>query len=211
MIVADVMTTDVVKVRPSMPLKEVAEVLIARGISGVPVVDAEGRVLGVVSETDILAKEQGAVERAGLLHRLLSPDTRSEQAKVEATTAAEAMTSPPVTTTPHATIAEAAATMLEHCVNRLPVVDGPSLRGIVTRADLVRAFIRPDAEIAHQVQDEVLRRRLWIKPEDVQVSVERGSVRLQGHVESDKVARKVESLVRDLPGVVEVDSYLRTG
>jgi CBS domain-containing protein len=211
MIVADVMTTDVVKVRPSMPLKEVAEILISRGISGVPVVDAEGRVLGVVSETDILAKEQGAIDRAGLLHRLLSPDTRSEQAKVEATTAGEAMTSPAVTTRPSATIAEAAATMLEHCVNRLPVVDGPSLRGIVTRADLVRAFIRPDAEIAHQVQDEVLRRKLWIKPEDVQISVERGSVRLQGHVESEKVARRVESLVRGLPGVVEVDSYLRTG
>ena len=101
--------------------------------------------------------------------------------------------------------------MLEHCVNRLPVVDGTQLRGIVTRADLVRAFIRPDVEIAHQVQDEVLRRKLWIKAEDVQVSVERGSVRLQGHVESEKVARKVESLVRDLPGVVEVDSYLRVG
>jgi CBS domain-containing protein len=210
MIVDDVMTTDVVKVRPSMPLKEVAEVLIARGISGVPVVDAEGRVLGVVSETDILAKEQGTIEH-GLLHRLLSPDTRSEQAKVEATTAAEAMTSPAVTIPPSATIAEAAARMLEHCVNRLPVIDGPSLRGIVTRADLVRAFIRPDAEIAHQVQDEVLRRKLWIKSEDVQVSVERGSVRLQGHVQSEKVARKVESLVRDLPGVVEVDSYLRVG
>jgi CBS domain-containing protein len=121
------------------------------------------------------------------------------------------MTSPAVTIAPHATVAEAAATMLEHCVNRLPVVDGPALRGIVTRADLVRAFIRPDAEIAHQIQDEVLRRKLWIKAEDVQVSVERGSVRLQGHVQSDKVARRVESLVRDLPGVVEVDSYLRTG
>src|ERR671936_785351 len=114
MIVADVMTTNVVKVRPSMPLKEVAELLLSRGISGVPVVDAEGRVLGVVSETDILAKEQGAIERAGLLHRLLSPDTRSEQAKVEATTAAEAMTSPAVTVSPHATVAEAATRMLEH-------------------------------------------------------------------------------------------------
>jgi CBS domain-containing protein len=211
MTVADVMTTDVVQVWPSMPLKELAELLLSRGISGAPVVDAEGRVLGVVSETDILAKEQGSVDARSLLHRLLSPATRAEQAKVEATTASEAMTSPAVTIAPHATVAEAAATMLEHCVNRLPVVDGPSLRGIVTRADLVRAFIRPDAEIAHQVQDEVLRRKLWIKPEDVQVSVERGSVRLQGHVESEKVARKVESLVRDLPGVFDVDSYLRVG
>jgi CBS domain-containing protein len=211
MIVADVMTTDVVKVQPSMPLKEVAELLLSRGISGVPVVDAEGRVLGVVSETDILAKEQGSVDPRSLLHRLLSPGARAEQAKLDATTAAQAMTSPAVTIPPHATVAEAAAKMLEHCVNRLPVIDGPSLRGIVTRADLVRAFIRPDAEIAHQVQDEVLRRRLWIKAEDVQVSVERGSVRLQGHVQSEKVARKVESLVRDLPGVVDVDSYLRTG
>jgi CBS domain-containing protein len=201
----------VVKVRPATPLKEVAEILISRGISGVPVVDAEGRVLGIVSETDILAKEQGTIEHAGLLHRLLFPDTRSEQTKVEATTASQAMTSPAVTTTPHATVAEAASTMLEHCVNRLPVIDGPSLRGIVARADLVRAFIRPDADIARQVQDEVLRRKLWIKPEDVRVSVERGSVRLQGHVQSEKVARKVESLVRDLPGVVEVDSYLRVG
>jgi CBS domain-containing protein len=211
MIVADVMTTEVVRVRPSVPLKEVAEILIARGISGVPVVDGDGRVLGVVSETDILAKEQGAIERGGLLHRLLSPDTRSEQAKVEATTAAQAMTAPAVTIPPSATVAEAAAAMLEHCVNRLPVVDGRQLRGIVTRADLVRAFIRPDAEIERQIQDELLRRRLWIKPQDVQVSVEQGSVRLQGHVESDKLAQRVETLVRDLPGVVEVDSYLRVG
>ena len=211
MIVADVMTTEVVRVRPSVPLKEVAEILIARGISGVPVVDGDGRVLGVVSETDILAKEQGAIERGGLLHRLLSPDTRSEQAKVEATTAAQAMTAPAVTIPPSATVAEAAAAMLEHCVNRLPVVDGRQLRGIVTRADLVRAFIRPDAEIERQIEDELLRRRLWIKPQDVQVSVEQGSVRLQGHVESDKLAQRVETLVRDLPGVVEVDSYLRVG
>jgi CBS domain-containing protein len=211
MIVAEVMTTDVVKVRPSTPLKQVAELLLSRGISGAPVVDAEGRVLGVVSETDILAKEQGSVDPRSLLHRLFSPGARAEQAKLDATTAAQAMTSPAVTIRPSATIAEGAAAMLEHCVNRLPVVDGPTLRGIVTRADLVRAFVRPDAEIAQQVQEEVLRRRLWIRPEDVQVFVERGSVRLQGHVQSDKVARRVESLVRDLPGVVEVDSYLRVG
>lgn len=211
MIVADVMTTDVVKVRPSMPLKQVAELLLARGISGAPVVDAEGRVLGVVSETDVLAKEQGSVDPRSLLHRLLSPRARADQAKLDAVTAAQAMTSPVVSIPPHATVAEAAAKMLEHCVNRLPVIDGPTLRGIVTRADLVRAFVRPDVEIAQQVREEVLRRRLWIRPEDVQVSVERGSVRLQGRVQSDKVARRVESLVRDLPGVVEVDSYLRVG
>jgi CBS domain-containing protein len=211
MIVADVMTTDVIQVRPSMPLKQVAELLLERGISGAPVVDGEGRVLGIVSETDILAKEQGTVERKGLIQRLLFPATRSEQLKLEATTAAHAMTSPAVTIPPHTTVAEAAAKMLEHCVNRLPVIDGPTLRGIVTRADLVRAFVRPDTEIARQIQEDVLRRRLWLKPQDVQVSVEQGSVRLQGHVESDKIARRVESLVRDLPGVVEVDSYLRVG
>jgi CBS domain-containing protein len=206
--VADVMTTDVVKVRPSMPLKGVAELLLSRGISGVPVVDAEGRMLGVLSETDVLAKERGSIDRRSLLHRLA---TRAEQAKLDATTAGQAMTSPAVTIPPYATVAEAAAKMLEHGVNRLPVIDGPTLRGIVTRADLVRAFVRPDAEIAHEIKDDVLRRRLWIKREDVQVSVERGNVRLQGHVQSEKVARQVESLVRDLPGVVEVDSYLRVG
>jgi CBS-domain-containing membrane protein len=208
--VEDVMTRDVVAVRPETSLKEVAGVLAMRKISGLPVVAADGEVVGVVSEADVLFKERGPSRRKGVLAWLLDPFGREGQLKLEARTAAEAMTRPAKTIAPWRPLAAAAAAMLEQRVNRLPVVDSNRrLVGIVTRADLVRAFARRDGEIEREIREDVLRRTLWLRsPEAVTVKVVGGSVRLTGLVDTRTDAELVRVLVANVTGVVDVDSSL---
>src|SRR5438445_174573 len=152
--IADVMTKQVRTVGRETPLKEVARILAYLGISGLPVVSPEGRVLGIVSEGDLLFKERGATpaHRGGLLGLLLDWDEDEAEVKLQARTAGEAMSSPVITIGPKAALTEAASLMLDKHVKRLPVLgeDG-TLLGIVTRADLVRAFLRPDSEIEREI------------------------------------------------------------
>ena len=97
--------------------------------------------------------------------------------------------------------------MIDGRINRLPVVtDDGVLIGIVTRADLVRAFVRPDDEIATEIRDDVVLRTLWIAPEQVSVTVKGGAVELAGHVGTKADAELVASLTRRVPGVVSVAS-----
>jgi CBS domain-containing protein len=206
--VEDVMTREVITVRPETPLREVAAQLAERKISGVPVVAADGEVLGVVSEGDILFKERGPSPHRGKLARLLDPSGLEGQLKLEARLAKEAMSAPAVTIEPGRSIAQAAQTMLERTVNRLPVVKDEKLVGIVTRADLVRAFVRPDADIAHEIREDVILRTLWITPESVSVTVENGDVRLVGDLETKQDAELASAFVGRVPGVVSVDSRL---
>lgn len=209
--VKDVMTKDVVTVRPGTSLKDVAAILTERRISGVPVVDAGGAVVGVVSEADILFKERGPSERKGMLAWFADPYDVEEQVKLGARTAAAAMTAPAKTIAPWRPVSSAAAQMLDEGVNRLPVVDDEGrLVGIVTRADLVRAFVRPDAEIEREIREEVLERVLLLEtPESVTVAVDGGKVTLAGFVEMRTDAELVPTLVAGLPGVVEVESSVR--
>jgi CBS domain-containing protein len=204
--IKDVMTTKVVTVGPNDSLKQVATTLSERGISGVPVVDEAGSLLGVVSEADILFKERVPAERRGVLGWLLEPDAPQ---KLEARTAGQAMTSPARTIGPERPVAEAAGRMLEEGVNRLPVVDDAGkLLGIVTRADLVRAFVRSDADIERELREDVVLRTLWIAPEGLSISVENGNVRLGGQVETKNDAELVEAFARRVPGTVSVESHL---
>ena len=171
--VEQVMTRDVVTVTPETPLKEAALILAERRISGLPVCDETSRVVGVVSENDILFKELGPDQRrGGPLAWLLDP-APSRSPKTIARTTAEAMTSPAVTTRPKAQVSEAARVMVERGVNRLPVVKEGRLVGIVTRADLVNAFVRSDEEITHEIREDVIRKTLWLVPEELTVEVER--------------------------------------
>jgi CBS domain-containing protein len=207
--IADVMTTKVLTVTPETSLKEVAELLAARGISGLPVVDGDGQVLGVVSEADILQKERRPTKPTTLdrwLHRNNGAD-----AKRTATTAAEAMTAPAVTVKGSRRVDVAASLMLDRKVNRLPVVDEQGLLvGIVTRADLVRAFVHTDEEIVREIRDEVLLHELWLRPEDFELTVTRGEVSVAGHFatgeDRDLLIRRV-SLV---PGVVSIEVHETT-
>lgn len=194
MIVDDVMTRDVISVPPNTLLKEVARLLIERGISGVPV-EEDGKVLGVVSEADIVSKERGRRKW------WLRPNPR-----LHARTAGDAMTSPAITIQGRRSISSAAALMSDHGVNRLPVVDDRGLVGIVTRADLVRAFARPDEDIRQDVVKTL--RSLWVSPQTVRVEVRRGEVTLRGAVTLPKIVKRVPAAIERVPGVVSVKSEL---
>jgi CBS-domain-containing membrane protein len=202
--VRDVMTTDVWTVDREAPFKQVAELLAERRISALPVLDGDGRVVGIVSEADLLLKEEFPEGPAGGglfegRHR------RAARAKAVGDTAAELMTSPAVTVGPDATVAEAARLLHRHGVKRLPVVDpaGPLL-GIVSRADLLKVFLRSDGEIAADVRQEVLVRSLWVAPDSVDVDVRDGVVTLRGRLERRSQVAIAVSLVHALDGVVDV-------
>jgi len=204
--VQEVMTKDVRTVEPDTPLKEVALALSQLGVSGVPVVEA-GKVVGVVSEADILVKERGSNPGLPGLVGLIFDETAEIGRKLHARTAREAMSSPAVTIGPNRPVSEAAGVMIDRLVNRLPVIDEEgALLGIVTRADLVRDFARSDEEIADEIREDVVLHTLWIEPEAVNVHVEAGEVVLSGHVESETDADLVTQMTRKVPGVVSVVS-----
>lgn len=207
--VAEVMTRDVVTVGPDMPLKEAATVISEHGVSGVPVCDDDGAVVGVLSESDLLVKQSGMRPRGGLFSLLAEPSEPTDLVKVHAHTAGRAMTAPAITVAPEATVTEAARLMLERNLNRLPVVDDGRLVGIVTRADLVRLFTRSDEDIAREIRENVARRMLWIEPERLQVDVDKGEVVLGGTVDTQSEEDMLLKLVPLVPGVVGVRSELR--
>jgi CBS domain-containing protein len=205
--VGDVMTRSVVSVQRITPLKDVAHLLIDNRISGVPVVDVDGTVLGVVSEADLLVKEQGAdAIRHRPLARFLgeSAESRAQLVKLEAVTAAEAMTAPAITITSTRSIHDAAAIMTSRKVNRLPVVEDGRLVGIVSRADLVRAYVRSDDELAATIRQDVILRIMWLDPALFTVVVKDGGASISGHVERRSTAEMIERAVRMVPGVVDV-------
>jgi len=205
--VRDAMTRSVVTVPLIAPLSEVARLLVDNRVSGVPVVDVDGTVLGVVSEADLLVKEQGPdAIRHRPLSRFLgdSKKARAQVTKLEAITAANAMTAPAITITSGRPIHEAAAIMTARRVNRLPVVDDGRLVGIVSRADLVRAYVRSDEELARTIREDVILRVLWLDPDQFTVVVEGGVASISGRVERRTTAEMIERSVRMVPGVVDV-------
>jgi CBS domain-containing protein len=205
--VRDVMTTTVWTVQADAPLKEVAQLLVDRRISGVPVVDGDGNVVGIVSEADFLVKPQGS---EGVHHRHLarfvgeSRAARAALAKLAAVTAGEAMTAPAITIGPGRPVGEAAAVMTSRGVNRLPVVDGTTLVGIVTRADIVRAYVRSDQDLARTIREDVLRRTLSLDPAGFTVTVKDGVAWVVGSVDRRPMADVVEWAIRTTPGVVDL-------
>ena len=206
--VGDVMTRDVVSVTPDTPLKDVAAAIVERGISGLPVCDADGAVVGVLSEADLLVKQGGSPERSGgLFAWLVETASAPDLAKLRARTAGEAMTAPAITVETASPVSEAARTMVSLGVNRLPVVEDGRLVGIVTRADLVRLFTRSDEEIARDIRQDVVK-RLWIAPERIEIEVEQGEVVLRGEVDTEVEAGLLEKRIPLVAGVVGVRSEL---
>jgi CBS domain-containing protein len=205
----DAMTANVVSVSPEAPLKQVAELMVEHHVSGVPVVDDERRVLGVVSEADIVRSETAGTGRAGVLARARALAGHHGHVSTPRT-AGEAMTAPAVTIRSDRTVMEAAHAIADRGVNRLPVVDEDErLVGIVTRADVVRAFVRPDDEIARELREAVVERLVGPDGGSVEVAVTDGEVLLTGEVTSSTTARLVEYLASRAPGVVALRSELR--
>ena len=206
--VQDIMTREVVTIGPEADLRDVARILVDNDISGLPVCGAQRELLGIVSEGDILVKEGGPRDETGLLGRLRGSAATSAQ-KARALTVKDAMTTPVVTISPYAPVAEAARRMSDLGIKRLPVVKHGELVGIVSRTDLMRAFVRTDEEIVEEIKGDLLRRTLWLAvPEAVEVRVERGAVQLSGQVETATDAVVLERLVARVPGVVSVSAEL---
>jgi signal-transduction protein with cAMP-binding, CBS, and nucleotidyltransferase domain len=177
-----------------------------KGISGLPVVDNQGHVLGVVSEADVLSKEAELFPPP--LAWFAGFDVEVDRSKLEARLVGEAMTTPPLTIEAHRPAILAARRMIERGVNRLPVVEDGKLVGIVTRADLVRAFVRSDAEIAREIREDVVVHGLRLDEHSLQVEVEDGEVTLTGMLDSRAAAQSLAALVSRVPGVVGVHSKL---
>ncbi len=199
--VEDVMTRDVLTVRPDTTLKDVARLLAASGISGLPVTTEQGELVGVVSEADILAKERRPPDNG---YRRRAHGRVAARGKADARTAADAMTAPAITVTPGHRVDAAAALMLDCGVNRLPVVDGGRLAGIVTRADLVRAFAATDERIEHEIRDQVLLHELWLDPREFELRVTEGVVEIAGRFDSEEQREIAARRLRLVPGVVSV-------
>jgi CBS domain-containing protein len=207
--VQDVMTRDVITVTPETPLRDVAAVLAERRISGVPVAVGDA-CIGIVSEADLLPKQlsRGLSKRGPLEWIFGDQHDPEELRRRAATTAAGAMSSPAITIRPEASVHEAAALMVDSDVNRLPVVADGAMVGIVTRADLVRAYLRQDADIAFAVRERVLRRTMWLDPADFEIDVHDGIVRISGTVDRSSTAGIIERLIGLCDGVVGVRSNI---
>jgi CBS domain-containing protein len=202
--VADVMTGDVATVGPATPVKEIVRELAQRRVSALPVVDLEGRVLGVVSEADLLLKEgRGAL--ADPPRRFEAASRRAQRVKAGATVAADLMTAPALTIAPDAPVADAAREMRERGVKRLVVVDEHDrLAGIISRGDVIRVFLRPDGDIRRAVVEGLATNLLWLDARDLEVTVADGVVTLSGRLDR---RTEVELLARhtlELDGVVGV-------
>lgn len=209
--VADVMTSDVITVREDTPFKEIARLMHERGVSGVPVVGEEDRLVGIVSEADLLALEESKVEpkrRRSFLEWFIDRRRLEEiEAKSEDVRATDIMTRQVVTVAPEATILEAIKALLDAEVKRLPVVDADGrLVGIASRTDLISPFLRPDGEIEAEIKEEVILRSLWIDPTMIKPEVREGVVHLEGTVETKSVKEILVELVRRVDGVVGVEA-----
>lgn len=208
--VRDYMTTDVVAVRPNDSFKEIVRVLADRGVSGAPVVDETGGVIGVVSEADLLHKEAFKPFAEEVRQYFASRSTfRAAEAKAAGDTAAELMSVPAVTVTSDAPIALAARIMATHGVKRLPVVgaDG-ALVGIISRADAVSVFLMPDHQIRQDVISKVVECSLWLPSSSIGVEVSNGVVTLSGQLRSESLIPIAVALTRSIDGVVDVINRL---
>ena len=204
--VKGVMTDSVVAVRENASFKEMVAVMRSRRISAFPVIDASDRVVGVVSEADLLLKETSPALPQGAIRLTWRPKDRAKAAGV---TAAEVMTKPAVTIHEDAPVAEAARLMQSRKLKRLPVVDDNArLRGIISRTDVLSVFERPDQDIWDEVIKDVIAGQFGLDPELFVVTVASGIVTVTGSMERRPDAFSLLASIRHLEGVIGVRDRL---
>jgi CBS-domain-containing membrane protein len=204
--VKDVMSTHVVAVRQDATFKEMAARLRQHRVSAFPVLDAGNKVIGVVSEADLLTKEALEGELPGVYRTVTR---HRETVKAAALTAAALMTTPAVTIGPDETVASAARLMYTKRVKRLPVTgkDG-TLIGIVSRADVLSVYGRPDADIRHEITQRLILDTYLCDPAHFTVTVKDGIVTIEGTPETTATGRDIIESARHVEGVVAVRDRL---
>ncbi|MFD8544474.1 CBS domain-containing protein [Streptomyces sp. NPDC059649] len=205
--VGELMTRGVIQVQPQTPFKEIVRTLAENDVTAVPVVDAAGRPMGVVSEADLLRKSADQTDPSG---RTPIPHLEAwERAKAEGSRAEELMSAPAVCAREEWTVVEAARLMAVQNVKRLPVVDETDkLVGIVSRGDLLRIFLRHDHAIRAEITQDLLHRTLGLAPSGVTVEVREGQVTLTGTVPAKSLIPVIERLCLSVDGVVSVSEHL---
>jgi CBS-domain-containing membrane protein len=208
--IRDVMTDEVVAVLRGASFKEMAARLRQHRVSAFPVIDENRRVIGVVSEADLLAKEARADDHGGFPAAVSGVLHHKEHQKAEGLTAGDLMTHPAVTVRPEDSVEHAARLMHTLQVKRLPVVDaGGYLVGIVSRADLLAVFDRTDEQILAEITDDVILREFLVDPAQFTVAVADGVVTIQGNPETADLGRKLVTRIRHIRGVVAVRDELK--
>lgn len=191
--VVDLMTTDVIAVSRETGLRDAARLMFRNRVSGLPIVDGAGELVGIITEADFLKLE---VER-------------QEGTRGQGDTVGDVMSRGVVTVSPNVEIYEAAKIMAVQEVKRLPVVDEDNrLLGVISRSDIVSIFTRPDDVIEDEIREDLIRRVLFIDPDGVQVGVANGVVTLSGQVATRSEASMLEELTNRLDGVLGVESKL---
>ena len=207
-LVKDLMTAHVVTVGPATPFKEIVARLAQHRVSALPVVDDAGRVLGVVSEADLLLKEEFPDPDADL-PLFWTRRRRLERDKAAGSTARDLMSVALVSISPEATVAEAARRMHTANVKRLPVIgEGGRLVGIVSRGDLLKVFNRPDHVIRREIMDDIIVGEFMMAPDRFFIHVDDGVVVLQGRVERHSLLPYLFRAVHAVEGVVRVEDRL---
>ena len=204
--VKDVMSTHVIAVREFASFKEIATRLREQRVSAFPVIDEDNKVIGIVSETDLLTKEalEGTVPSTlqGLANQRV-------QSQVNGVTAAELMTRPAVTIGPDEPVTSAARLMYDQRVKRLPVTsDDGRLVGIVTRSDVLSVYSRPDADIQHGIIQDLIHGTLLGDPARFTVTVNDGIVTIEGTPETTAAGHDIIDAARHAEGVVAVRDRL---
>ncbi len=203
--VKDVMTTRVIWVKKDATFREMATALHEHRVSAFPVVDDDQKVIGVVSEADMLNKE-ALDDEPGMISGILR---RRDQAKARGVTAGDLMTTAVAAVRPDDTVEHAAKLMYDRRVKRLPVTDeNGRLVGIISRADVLSVFDRTDHDIYQEITNEVILGGFLANPSAFQVTVKDGIVMLAGRPETNETGHDIVRLVRHVQGVVAVRDRL---
>ncbi len=206
-VVNDVMTHTVVAVGPEASFKEIVETMEKWQVSALPVLEGDGRVVGVVSEADLLPKEEYRDGPPVMADQSQPPE---DLLKAGAVVARDLMTTPAVSVRADATLAQAARAMARRRLKRLPVVDGEGhLAGIVSRSDLLKVFLRSDEDIADEVRLQVIGPLFPVEEPTVRAEVEEGVVTFTGWFRNTELVPMAARMTRAVEGVVDVDFRLK--
>ena len=216
---ADVMTTDVITVSPETPLPDIAKLLHARRITGVPVIDPTGAVIGIVSEGDLMKHVNviGEQRRSWWLTLFAGQTVLAhDYAKTHGRRAQDVMTSEVISMAPKASLVEIASTLERHRIKRVPVVQDGRLIGIVTRSNLLQALATSDVSKPASLDDRTIRKQVlaeldaqpWARMLLKNIIVENGTVHLWGLVKDDEERRALRIAAENTPGVKAVEDHL---